>query len=179
MSVQIRRATHSTQEGQSHSLVKYCTTWGYHLRGKRPRSLCDFQVFLQQNSGPSGTIFAKATVCAAKNLFKVLHGFELHKAQRAATQVRTKIAHTTLATFTQTTCNKALQKLVLMQPLQGLAGNTRQPRLLSLRPRVSPLGPASHRPRASHSGQLHASSTHTPHTAINRRGASLIDTCKL
>jgi hypothetical protein len=45
------------------SLAKYCTTWGYHLWGRYPRSLCDFQVLLPPNSDPSGTIFSKATVC--------------------------------------------------------------------------------------------------------------------
>jgi hypothetical protein len=28
------------------SLAKYYTTWGYHLWGKHPRLLCEFQAFL-------------------------------------------------------------------------------------------------------------------------------------
>jgi hypothetical protein len=48
----------------SRSLAKHCTTWNYHLWGRYPRSLCDFQVLLPPNSDPSGTLFSKPKVCS-------------------------------------------------------------------------------------------------------------------
>jgi hypothetical protein len=44
-----------------HSGAKYCTTWDYHLWGKYPRSLRDSQVFLPQDSDPSGSMISAAT----------------------------------------------------------------------------------------------------------------------
>jgi hypothetical protein len=44
-------------------LARYCTSWDCFVSGTYPRSLCDFQVCLPRNSGPS-TIFSKAMVLA-------------------------------------------------------------------------------------------------------------------